>query len=71
MDALTGTKEIDIESFHESTVHGSPLLYDIDFDGTLDIIVATYHGEILAFKDNVRGAESGRVGMDGHVRRDL
>ena len=28
-------------------------MYDIDFDGILDILVATYDGEILFFKDTV------------------
>ena len=40
-------------AFHKSTVHASPLLHDFDFDGILDILVATYDGEIRIFKDTV------------------
>ena len=29
------------------------MLFDIDYDGIQDILVATYDGEILAFKDTV------------------
>lgn len=42
-------------AFHKSLVHASPILYDIDFDGVQDILLTTYNGEILAFRDNVRG----------------
>ena len=41
-------------AFHKSTVHTAPLLFDWDFDGVQDILVATYDGEVLAFKDTVR-----------------
>ena len=34
-------------------VHTSPLLADFDSDGVLDILVATYDGEILAIRDTV------------------
>ena len=40
-------------SFHSSTVHTSPLTFDFDFDGVQDILLATYDGEILVFKDTV------------------
>lgn len=42
------------EAFHQSTVHTSPLLYDVDFDGVQDIVVTTYDGEVLFYKDTVR-----------------
>ena len=38
-------------AFHKSTVHASPLLYDFDFDNVQDIVLATFDGEILFFKD--------------------
>ncbi len=44
----------DFEASHASTAHTSPLMYDIDFDGVPDIVLATYNGEILFFKDTVR-----------------
>lgn len=44
----------DFEAFHTSTAHTSPLLYDIDLDGVPDIVLATYDGDILFFKDTVR-----------------
>jgi len=37
---------------HPSDVHASPLLYDVDEDGVLDVLLATYEGHVLAFKDN-------------------
>jgi hypothetical protein len=48
-----GAKAPDFEAFHHSTAHTSPLLYDADQDGVPDIVLATYDGEILFFKDNV------------------
>lgn len=48
-----GAKAPDFEAFHASTAHTSPLLYDIDLDGVPDILLATYNGEILFFKDTV------------------
>lgn len=48
-------------SFHRSTVHTSPLAYDVDYDGVLDLLVATYDGEILCIRDTVHTyAISGR-----------
>lgn len=40
-------------AFHRSTVHTSPLTYDFDFDNVQDILLATFDGEILFFKDTV------------------
>lgn len=37
-------------AFHQSTVHASPLLYDIDKDGSREIALATYNGEVLFFR---------------------
>jgi hypothetical protein len=37
-------------AFHQSTVHSSPLLYDIDKDGVREIALATYNGEVLFFR---------------------
>lgn len=56
-----GAKVPDFEAFHHSSAHTSPLLHDVDLDGVPDILLATYDGEILFFKDNV-GAESGPRG---------
>jgi hypothetical protein len=50
-----GAKAVGWPAFHQSTQHTSPLLYDIDIDGVADILVSTYNGEILFFKDTVRG----------------
>ena len=56
-------------AFHKSTVHTAPLLHDWDFDGVPDILVATYDGEVLAFKDTVRpqaaGGGAGRPAAGG------
>ena len=40
-------------AFHRSTVHTSPLTYDFDFDNVQDILLATFDGDILFFKDTV------------------
>ena len=40
-------------AFHQSTLHASLLTFDFDFDNVPDILVATYDGEILFFKDTV------------------
>ncbi|MQM19813.1 hypothetical protein Taro_052827 [Colocasia esculenta] len=37
-------------SFHQSTVHSSPLLFDIDKDGTREIALATYNGVVNFFR---------------------
>lgn len=37
-------------AYHQSTVHASPLLYDIDKDGVREIALATYNGEVLFFR---------------------
>lgn len=37
-------------AFHQSTVHSTPLLYDIDKDGVREIALATYNGEVLFFR---------------------
>ena len=36
-------------AFHKSTVHASPLLYDIDKDGVREVALATYNGEVIFF----------------------
>ncbi|GBF89817.1 hypothetical protein Rsub_02521 [Raphidocelis subcapitata] len=54
MDALQGTdgaQSLGWPAFHASTVHASPLLFDWDLDGTPDVLLATYDGEVMAFKD--------------------
>ena len=55
---MDGASALGWPAFHRSTVHASPLLYDWDLDGTPDILVATYNGEVLAFKDTVRCARA-------------
>jgi hypothetical protein len=54
LEANDGAQAAGWPAFHKSTVHTSPLMYDLDFDGVQDILLATYGGEILAFRDNVR-----------------
>ena len=43
-------------------MHTSPLMYDVDFDGVQDILVATYDGEVLFFKDTVSMPNSTKWG---------
>lgn len=58
VEAADGAKALEDgwPAFHESTVHASPLLYDFDADGINDVLLATYDGEILVFKDTVSAA---------------
>lgn len=49
-----GSQAVGWPAFHKSTMHASPLLYDIDFDGIRDVLLATYDGEIVFVKDTVR-----------------
>jgi outer membrane protein assembly factor BamB len=56
LEGRTGAEDTTFEAQHRSTLHASPLLYDIDFDGVLDIVVATYDGDIQFFRDT--GAEA-------------
>uniref|UniRef100_A0A7S3XE24 DEX1 C-terminal domain-containing protein n=1 Tax=Picocystis salinarum TaxID=88271 RepID=A0A7S3XE24_9CHLO len=37
---------------HPSDVHAAPLLHDVDHDGALDVLLATYDGHVLFYKDN-------------------
>lgn len=53
VEGRDGAKAVGFDASHRSTLHTSPLLFDIDFDGVQDIVVATYDGDILFFKDNV------------------
>ncbi|KAL0053870.1 hypothetical protein WJX82_000436 [Trebouxia sp. C0006] len=51
LDAADGARATDWEGQHQSALHTSALLFDIDFDGIQDILIATYDGDVLAFKD--------------------
>ena len=54
LDAADGARATEWEGQHQSALHTSALLFDIDFDGIQDILIATYDGDVLAFKDTVR-----------------
>lgn len=53
LEGADGAKVEDFQAYHKAMVHTSPLLYDFDFDGIRDIVLATYDGDILFFKDTV------------------
>lgn len=53
LDAADGARATDWEGQHQSALHTSPLLFDVDYDGIQDILIATYDGDIMAFKDTV------------------
>lgn len=53
LDAADGAKAAEWGGYHQSTLHTSPLLFDVDYDGIQDILVATYDGDVLAYKDTV------------------
>lgn len=54
LQGADGAQALGWPAAHRSTVHASPVLADWDLDGTPDVVVATYDGEVLAFKDTVR-----------------
>ncbi len=54
LEAADGAQAAGWPAFHKSKVHASPLLYDVDSDGVQDVLIATYDGQILAFRDTVR-----------------
>ena len=66
VEARDGARSPTFEGYHRSTLHTSPLMHDVDFDGVLDIVVATYDGQVKFFKDTVRGTQgSGWSGCTG------
>ncbi|XP_027072575.2 protein DEFECTIVE IN EXINE FORMATION 1-like [Coffea arabica] len=50
LEGSDGDKMPGWPAFHQSTVHSSPFLYDIDKDGVREIGLATYNGEVLFFR---------------------
>ena len=54
LEALEGSRGARLPGWpaaHQSTAHASPLMYDIDFDGVEEAVLATYNGEVLFFRD--------------------
>jgi hypothetical protein len=62
LEGPDGAKALGWPGFHRSHVHTSPLMFDIDMDGIRDVVVTTFDGEVVFFKDNVSTAE-GRCGQ--------
>lgn len=60
LEGATGGKPPGWPALHESQSHASPLMYDIDLDGTPDILLPTYNGHVLFFKDVVSKLGKGR-----------
>ena len=54
LEAGDGAQAAGWPAFHKSKVHASPLLYDLDGDGVQDILVSTYDGQVLGYRDTVR-----------------
>ena len=50
LEGVDGEKLPGWPSFHKSSAHTSPIVYDGDGDGMKEILLATYNGEILYFK---------------------
>ncbi|KAL0719807.1 hypothetical protein Bca4012_069131 [Brassica carinata] len=50
LEGSDGDKMPGWPAFHQSNVHSSPLLFDIDKDGVREIALATYNGEVLFFR---------------------
>lgn len=62
LEGPDGAKALGWPGFHRSHVHTSPLLYDIDADGIRDVLVTTFDGEVVFFKDNVSGQQQQQLG---------
>ena len=56
LDGADGAKALDDlwPAFHQSEVHATPVMVDFDYDGVMDILLATNDGELLVIKDTVR-----------------
>ncbi|KAF3795552.1 DEFECTIVE IN EXINE FORMATION 1 protein [Nymphaea thermarum] len=50
LEGSDGDKLPGFPAFHQSYVHSSPLLFDIDKDGVREIALPTYNGEVLFFR---------------------
>jgi len=50
LEGTDGDKVPGWPAFHQSNVHSSPLLYDIDKDGVREIALATYNGVVNFFR---------------------
>jgi len=57
LEGPDGAQSVGWPAYHSSHSHASPLLHDIDYDGVRDVVLATYDGEILFFKDTVGSAQ--------------
>lgn len=55
LDGADGAKAVDDlwPAFHKSEVHATPIMVDFDYDGIMDILLATNDGELLFIKDTV------------------
>ena len=74
LEALEGSRGARLPGWpasHHSTAHTSPLMYDIDFDGVEEAVLATYNGEVLFFADTGRELRQHRLTVPRlRVRRD-
>jgi hypothetical protein len=52
LDGADGEKLPGWPAYHQSTVHASALMYDIDKDGNHEIALATFNGEVLFFRSS-------------------
>jgi predicted metal-binding protein len=50
--ADNGAQAAGFPAWHADRVHSSPLMFDADHDGVQDILLATYSGDILFYRDN-------------------
>ena len=70
LDGRTGGRDTMFEGSLHSTMHASPVLFDIDMDGVPDIVAASYDGKIQFMKDNGEQAAFPLVVPHLRVRRD-
>ncbi len=47
----SGAIDTDFESSHAYSSYSSPLLYDVDYDGILDVLLPSYNGRVQFLKD--------------------
>lgn len=52
LEGPDGAQAVGWPGFHKSTLHTSPMLFDINLDGIREVMLATYDGEVMFFKEN-------------------
>lgn len=66
----SGAIDSDFDSSQRSSTYSSPLLYDADYDGVLDVVLPSYNGRIQFLKDTGADAIYGLTIPRLKIKRD-